>query len=111
MRGLQPLRSANAIYLVIKHGCLCQESKTMRDGYHPVELIDRDTHEPYFRYIKPWGGVRQRSPTSSSARVFDGVPYKLVEDFHAGRPGRTANRPGVAAQQRSAIDSCGRLRR
>lgn len=77
MKGLQPVRNANTIYLVIKHGCLCQESRTMRDGYDPIELADRDNPGvTYFKYIKPWGGVEAMvTDIQFRNEVFGGIPY------------------------------------
>lgn len=88
MRGLVPVNNPNTIYLVIKHGCLCQESKIMREGYDPIELIDRDTHEPYFRYIKPWGGVEAMIvDIKFRSEVYGGIPYNSWKIIMRANPG------------------------
>lgn len=77
MKGLVPINNPNTIYLVIKHGCLCQESKIMRDGYDPIELADRDNPGvTYFKYIKPWAGVEAMvADIKFRDEVYGGIPY------------------------------------
>lgn len=77
MRGLQPPSNPNTIYLVVKYGTLCQESKIMRDGYDPIELADRDhPGVTYFKYIKPWAGVEAMvTDIKFRDEVFNGIPY------------------------------------
>lgn len=88
MKGLQPVRSANTIYLSVAHGCLCQQSKVMRDGFDPIELVDRDTHQVYHKYIKPWGGVEAMIvDIQYRADVYEGVPYNSWKIFMRANPG------------------------
>jgi hypothetical protein len=57
MLGLVEKRDANTVYLAIKHGTLCQESKAPREGYDPVEVVNPETKAVTVKYIKPYDRV------------------------------------------------------
>lgn len=56
MKGLQE-KSDDGIFLQIKHGCICQESKTPREGFVPIEVPNVRTGEKVTKYIKRYKGV------------------------------------------------------
>lgn len=54
--GLEEYGEGNGIFLKIKHGCICQESKTEREGYKLVEGTLRDG-TPWKKWIRPYKAV------------------------------------------------------
>ena len=44
-------------YLVVKHHSLCEESKTPKEGFEPVEVFNPKTKETSTKYIDKWGAV------------------------------------------------------
>lgn len=54
MKGLQEKTASNAIFLVIKHNSICQESKNERAGFEPVEVMNPQTKEVSIRFIKKY---------------------------------------------------------
>lgn len=44
-------------YLVVKHHSICEESKTEKDGFEPVEVFNPKTKETITKYIDKWGSV------------------------------------------------------
>lgn len=54
--GLEEYGEGNGIFLKIKHGCICQESKTEREGYKKVEGVLRDG-TPWKKWIRPYKAV------------------------------------------------------
>lgn len=57
MRGLQERSGVNGVFLVIKHNTICQESKTPREGFEPVDTTNKETGEVTTRYVKPYDRV------------------------------------------------------
>ena len=54
--GLETYDNSGKIFLKLKHGCLCEESKAERDGFKKVEGNLQDgTH--YVKWIKPYKAV------------------------------------------------------
>jgi len=47
----------NVTYLVVKHHSLCEESKTPKEGFEPVEVFNPKTKETTTKYIDKWGAV------------------------------------------------------
>lgn len=54
--GLEEYGEGNGIYLKIKHGCICQEAKTEKDGYKKVEGTLKDG-TPWKKWIRPYKAV------------------------------------------------------
>ena len=54
--ALEEYGEGNGIYLRIKHGCICQESKTEREGYKKVEGTLKDG-TPWKKWIRPYKAV------------------------------------------------------
>jgi len=44
-------------FFVIKHHCICEESKTERPGFEPREVTNPRNSEQLTRYIKPYGSL------------------------------------------------------
>lgn len=44
-------------FYVIKHHCICEESKTAKPGYEPRDVLNPQTNEQLIRYIKPYGSL------------------------------------------------------
>jgi hypothetical protein len=57
MKGLQEQTDNRTTFLVIKHSTICEESKTERPGFKPVEVTNPRTKETITKYIKPYNGV------------------------------------------------------
>jgi hypothetical protein len=57
MKGLQEETDSGNIYLVVKHGAICQESKTEVVGFQPVEVKNPRTGETITKYIKRYKTV------------------------------------------------------
>lgn len=55
--GLQEKGGGSKVFLVIKHNCICQESKIEREGFEPVEVTNPETEEKSIKFIKRYGGV------------------------------------------------------
>lgn len=56
MKGLQE-KTSDGIFLQIKHHCICQESRTPREGFEPIEVKNVRTGETITKYIKRYKGV------------------------------------------------------
>jgi hypothetical protein len=56
MKGLQE-KNEDGIFLQIKHGCICQESKSPRDGFVPIDVPNPRTGATITKYIKRYKGV------------------------------------------------------
>lgn len=54
--GLEEYGEGNGVFLKIKHGCICQESKTEKEGYKKVEGVLRDG-TPWKKWIRPYKAV------------------------------------------------------
>jgi hypothetical protein len=54
--ALEEYGDGNGIFLKIKHGCICQESKTEREGYKKVEGSLGDG-TPWKKWIRPYKAV------------------------------------------------------
>lgn len=54
--GLEEYGEGNGTFLKIKHGCICQESKTEREGYKKVEGVLKDG-TPWKKWIRPYKAV------------------------------------------------------
>lgn len=77
MRGLVEKKEANTVYLVVKHGTICQESRNPKDGYEPVEVINPETKVTTIKYIKPYDRVEALITNIEwSDREWDGRPYR-----------------------------------
>lgn len=44
-------------FFVIKHHCICEESKTQKPGFEPREVLNPQNNEQLVRYIKPYGSL------------------------------------------------------
>jgi hypothetical protein len=56
-KGLQTRGDSGIVYLVIKHGSLCQESKKPVEGYTPVKVTNPQTNEELTKYVKRYSSV------------------------------------------------------
>lgn len=56
MKGLQE-KNDDGIFLQVKHGCICQESRTPREGFVPIEVTNVRTGDKVTKYIKRYKGV------------------------------------------------------
>jgi len=56
MKGLQE-KGDEGIFLQIKHGCICQESRTPREGFVPIEVQNVRSGEKVTKYVKRYKGV------------------------------------------------------
>lgn len=56
MKGLQEANN-DGIFLVIKHGGICQESKQPREGFSPIEVVNARSGDKTVKYIKRYKGV------------------------------------------------------
>lgn len=54
--GLEEYDEGNGIFLKIKHGCICTESKVEKDGYKKVEGTLQDG-TPWKKWIRPYKAV------------------------------------------------------
>jgi hypothetical protein len=54
--ALEEYGESNGTYLKIKHSCICQESKTEKDGYKKVEGTLKDG-TPWKKWIRPYKAV------------------------------------------------------
>lgn len=54
--GLEEYGEGAGTFLKIKHGCICQESKTEKEGYKKVEGVLRDG-TPWKKWIRPYKAV------------------------------------------------------
>jgi hypothetical protein len=57
MKGLQEKSDDGGIFLVIKHGSVCEESKKEREGFNPITVVNPRTNESSVKYIKRYKGV------------------------------------------------------
>jgi hypothetical protein len=57
MKGLQEDTGASSIFLTIKHGSICEESKTPRAGFESIEVNNPRTGETVTKYIKKYKTV------------------------------------------------------
>lgn len=57
MKGLQEKTETNAVFLVVKHHSICQESKTEREGFRPVDVKNPRTDEIITKYVKQYKAV------------------------------------------------------
>lgn len=55
--GLQEKSGGSGIFLVVKHDCICQESKVEKPGFEPREVRNPQTDETSIKFIKPYGSV------------------------------------------------------
>lgn len=44
-------------FFVIKHHCICEESKIAKPGFEPRDVLNPQTNEQLIRYIKPYGSL------------------------------------------------------
>lgn len=51
MKGLEK-HSDDGIFLVVKHGCICRESRTPREGFTPIEVMNIRTGNATTKYIE-----------------------------------------------------------
>lgn len=83
MKGLQE-RNDDGIFLVIKHGGICQESKTPREGFAPIEVTNPRSGATTTKYIKRYRGVEATIKRIEwYDREFDNTPFqgwKLILD-------------------------------
>jgi len=56
MRGLQE-KGEGGIFLAIKHGCICQESKTPKEKFKPIDVTNPRTGEVTTKFIRPYNSV------------------------------------------------------
>lgn len=57
MRGLVEKRTNDAVYLVIKHGGICQESKKPREGFEQIEVPIPNSQDTVTKYVKRFDRV------------------------------------------------------
>ena len=57
MKGLVEKAETNAVFLVIKHFSLCEESKTEKPGFVPIKVTNPRTGDQSTKYIKRYNGV------------------------------------------------------
>lgn len=56
MKGLQE-KNSDGVFLQIKHHCICQESRSPREGFVPIDVKNVRTGETITKYIKRYKGV------------------------------------------------------
>lgn len=56
MKGLQE-KNSDGVFLQIKHHCICQESRSPREGFVPIDVKNVRTGETITKYIKRYRGV------------------------------------------------------
>lgn len=52
MKGLQPDETTNRVFLVVKHGTICEESRKPLAGFEPITVNNPKTKEDITKYIK-----------------------------------------------------------
>lgn len=57
MKGLVEKTETRAVFLQVKHGSLCQESKVPREGFEPIEVQNPRTYETFTKYVKRYSAV------------------------------------------------------
>lgn len=57
MKGLVERSETNAVFLVIKHFSLCEESKTEKSGFSPIKVTNPRTGDTTEKFIKRYKGV------------------------------------------------------
>lgn len=57
MKGFQEQTDDGGVFFQIKHNTICQESKTEREGYKPVEATNPRTDETVIKFIKPYKAI------------------------------------------------------
>ena len=55
--GAHEKQGGGGTFFVIKHNCICEESKTERSGFEPREVTNPQNNERLIRYIKPYGSL------------------------------------------------------
>lgn len=77
----------NSVFLVVKHGCICQESKEYREGWRETEVYNPSTKETQIKWIRPYDSVSghidkvewySRSD-EKSGKTFSGYSLVLVD--------------------------------
>lgn len=83
MKGLQE-KGEGGIFLHIKHGTICEESKTPKEKFVPVEVTNPRSGQVSTKYIKPYKLVEAMIRRIEwYERDFDGTPFmgwKIVLD-------------------------------
>jgi hypothetical protein len=83
MKGLQE-KTNDGIFLHIKHGTICEESKTPKEKFVPVEVTNPRSGQVSTKYIKPYKLVEAMIKRIEwYEREYDGTPFmgwKLVLD-------------------------------
>lgn len=57
MKGLVKKTASGTVFLLVKHGSLCEESKVAREGFEPVKVKNPRTEEEVTKYINRYSGV------------------------------------------------------
>jgi hypothetical protein len=57
MKGLVEETDTRTIYLTVKHHSICQDSKTEKPGFKPIEVKNPRTGETITKYTKPYKGI------------------------------------------------------
>lgn len=57
MKGLVEKTNTGTIFLNVKHSSICEESKTERAGFQPIEVTNPRTREAITKYVKVYNGV------------------------------------------------------
>lgn len=83
MKGLQE-KTDGGIFLHIKHGTICEESKTPKEKFHAIEVTNPRSGVSSTKYIKPYKLVEAMIKRIDwYEREYDGTPFmgwKLVLD-------------------------------
>lgn len=83
MKGLQEAGDGG-IFLHVKHGTVCQESKAPREGFVPIEVTNPRSGDKSIKYIKKYKAVEAMVKRIEwYEREHDGIPFmgwKLVLD-------------------------------
>lgn len=83
MKGLQE-KGEGGIFLHIKHGTICEESKTPKEKFVPIEVTNPRSGQTSTKYIKPYKLVEAMIKRIEwYERDYDGTPFmgwKIVMD-------------------------------
>lgn len=83
MKGLQE-KGEGGIFLHIKHGTICEESKTAKEKFIPIEVTNPRSGQTSTKYIKPYKLVEAMIRRIEwYEREYDGTPFmgwKIVLD-------------------------------
>lgn len=91
-RGAQERTQNDGTFYVIKHNCICQESKHEREGFEPVEVVNPQTRETSIKFIKRYqslDGFITRIEYRDTEQQFDQryVSWKIHLSLGGGRRG------------------------